>query len=150
LILDLTYKPDAILKEKLNAEFDTLCKQKINSPRLSAALAHMYEQKEQLLVVLEHPDIPLHNNATESAIRSRRIQEKISGSTRSDEGRRARDIYSSIIKTCRRLGISIWEFFGDRISKKGLIQYLPNLIRFRAKQKHKAAAPPNPAATPSL
>jgi hypothetical protein len=74
-------KPDLALKEKLSAQFDELCKQKVNSQRLGAALARMYEHKTELLVVLDHPDVPLHNNATESAIRSRRIQEKISGST---------------------------------------------------------------------
>jgi hypothetical protein len=137
-------KPDSALKEKLSTQFDELCRQKVNSQKLGAALARMYEHKTELLVVLDHPDVPLHNNGTESAIRSRRIQEKISGSTRSDEGRGARDIYSSLIKTCRKLGISAWEYFGDRLGKKGKIPPLSELIRQRAKQRAAATAPPRP------
>jgi hypothetical protein len=142
-------KPDAATKEKLYAQFDELCKQTVESQKLGAALKRMYEQRTELLVVLEHPDTPLHNNATESAIRGRRIKEKISGATRSDEGRRARDIFTTIVKTCRKLGVSAWQFFGDRLGKKRTIPRLSDIIRSRAKQKYGAAPPPNPVPAPN-
>jgi hypothetical protein len=41
--------------------------------------------------------------------------QKISGSTRSDEGRRCRDTFASLKKTCRKNGISFWEYLLDRL-----------------------------------
>ncbi|MFC3106463.1 hypothetical protein ACFS07_19515 [Undibacterium arcticum] len=36
--------------------------------------------------------------------------------TRSDLGRKCRDTFSSLKKTCRKLGISFWSYLIDRIS----------------------------------
>ncbi|NEO16953.1 MAG: transposase [Moorea sp. SIO4G2] len=41
--------------------------------------------------VLDYPDIPLHNNAASSDIREFVTRRKISGGTRNDVGRKARD-----------------------------------------------------------
>jgi Transposase IS66 family len=140
--------PNPALKEQLYAQFDEFCTQKVDCQKLLETLNRMHKQKDELLVVLEHPDTPLHNNATESAIRGRRIKDKISGSTRSDEGRQARDIFTTMVKTCRKLGISVWEFLGDRLSKEGNIQRLADLIRSRVKQKYGSLSPPIKSSTP--
>jgi Transposase IS66 family len=134
--------PDPALKGSLSAQFDQLCKRSVESLELAAALKRMHDKKNELLVVLDHPDVPLHNNATESAIRCYRIKQKISGPTRSDAGKYARDIFASLIKTCRKLGISAWEFMCDRIGKFGKVPYLPDLIRARTAQKQASPAPP--------
>jgi len=39
---------------------------------------------------------------------------KISGGTRSDLGACCRDDFASLKKTCRKLGISFWDYLGDR------------------------------------
>ena len=88
--------------------------------------------KFTLLMVLEHPDIPLHNNLSENDIREYVKKRKISGSTRSDSGRRCRDTFTSLKKTCRKLGISFWEYLKDRITGQNAIARLPDLIRSRA------------------
>jgi len=71
-----------------------------------------------LLLVLERPEIPLHNNLSENDIREYVKRRKVSGSTRSDEGRRCRDTFTSLKKTCLKLGVSFWEYLLDRISKR--------------------------------
>jgi len=48
----------------------------------------------------------------ERAIRKRR---KVSGSTRSRTGKRCRDTFTSLKKTCRKLGIPFWRYLQDRI-----------------------------------
>jgi hypothetical protein len=58
-------------------------------------------------MVLEHPEIPLHNNGAENAIREYVTKRKISGGTRSDTGRKCRDTFISLKKTCRKLGVSL-------------------------------------------
>jgi hypothetical protein len=35
-------------------------------------------------------------------------------------------------KTCRKLGISFWDYLGDRIKRLGTVPLLPDLIRERA------------------
>jgi hypothetical protein len=135
-------KPDPALKESLSTQFDQLCKRSVESLELAAALKRMHDKKRELLVVLDHPDVPLHNNATESAIRCYCIKQKISGPTRSDAGKDSRDIFASLIKTCRKLGISAWDFLHDRIGKFGKVPYLPDLIRERASTQKASLAPP--------
>ena len=100
---------------------------------LNAALSRVANNKEELLVVLDRPDIPLHNNLSEGDIREYVKKRKISGSTRSDAGRRCRDTFTSLKKTCRKLGLSFWDYLYDRVSKAGKITPLPDLIRVRAR-----------------
>jgi hypothetical protein len=88
----------------------------------------MYENKKELLLVLERPEIPLHNNLSESDIREYVKKRKISGSTRSEMGRRARDTFTSLKKTCRKLSLSFWDYLLDRLANKNNIPFLPELI----------------------
>jgi len=55
----------------------------------------------ELLLVLERPDIPPHNNLSERDIRAYVIKRKISDSTRSSGGRRCRVTFASLKKICR-------------------------------------------------
>jgi hypothetical protein len=84
--------------------------------------------------------VPLHNNGMESDIRGYVKVRKISGGTRSEAGRRCRDTFSSLKKTCRKLGLSFWAYLQDRIRGRGQIAWLADLIRARA-VKESAAVP---------
>jgi hypothetical protein len=66
---------------------------------------------------------------SERDIREYVIKRKISGSTRSDEGRLCRDTFASLKKTCKKQRISFWSYLLDRVSLKNAIPYLPDLIR---------------------
>lgn len=116
------------LKVEIEAHFDELCGTKTSFATLNQALKRLAKNKKELLLVLEHPDIPLHNNLSERDIREYVIKRKISGSTRSENGRRCRDTFASLIKTCKKQGISIWEFLCDRLRDDNLIPYLPDLL----------------------
>ena len=80
--------------------------------------------KSDLLKVLENPTIPLHNNLSERDIRDYVKKRKISGSTRSENGRKARDTFASLKKTCKKLALSFNEYLHDRISGKNNIANL--------------------------
>ena len=80
------------------------------------------------MLVLEIPEIPLHNNTSERDIREYVKRRKISGSTRSDAGKKARDTFASLKKTCRKLGISFWDYLNDRISITNHIQPLAEVM----------------------
>ena len=89
-------------------------------------------KESELLLVLERPETPLHNNGSEEAIRDYAKKRKISGSTRSDWGRQCRDTFASLKKTCRKLGVSFWDYLKDRIVGTGTIPALPTLMRQKA------------------
>jgi hypothetical protein len=119
-------------KKRLRDLFDEIFTQTTSSAALNLALKRIYNNKSELLLVLERPDIPLHNNGAENAIREYVKKRKISGSTRSDYGRRCRDTFTSLKKTCRKLGVSFWQYLKDRIEKIGLIPDLSDLVRQQA------------------
>jgi hypothetical protein len=128
------YKHAPKLKEKkrLQDMFDKIFSSKTSSATLNTVLKRIYKNKSELLLVLDRPDIPLHNNGAESAIREYVKKRKISGSTRSEQGRRCRDTFTSLKKTCRKLGLSFWQYLKDRIEKTGFIPDLSELIREHA------------------
>jgi hypothetical protein len=51
--------------------------------------------------------------------------------TRSELGRQCRDTFSSLKKTCRKLGISFWNYLTDRISYTYHIPLLPHILEQR-------------------
>ena len=85
-----------------------------------------------MLKVLDKPELPLHNNASEQDIREFVTKRKSSGSTRSDEGRRCRDTFASLKKTCRKLGVSFWDYLTDRVGGTNLIPTLGEHIAQKA------------------
>jgi len=124
--------PDETKKAQLEKRFDEIFTQKTDYQMLNLALGRLYENKAELLLVLERPEIPLHNNLSENDIREYVKRRKVSGSTRSELGRRCRDTFTSLKKTCRKLGISFWHYLLDRLSKSQQIPYLPHLIAHQA------------------
>ena len=65
-------------------------------------------------------------------IREYVTRRKISGGTRHDNGLRARDTFTSLKKTCRKLAFSFWQYLMSRLRGDGSVPYLPDVIRTRA------------------
>jgi hypothetical protein len=124
--------PTAATRAALTRRFDELCACQTCFTSLNHALARMGRNKPELLLVLERPDLPLHNNLSEGDIREYVKRRKISGGTRNEDGRRGRDTFASLKKTCRKLGVSFWQYLRDRIRGAGQIPTLPSLIEARA------------------
>jgi hypothetical protein len=116
----------------LTARFEALCSQRTVYPSINQVLKDMCEHQADLLRVLDRPEVPLHNNTSESDIRDYVKKRKISGSTRSEDGRRCRDTFASLKKTCRKLGIRFWDYLQDRVRGLGQVARLADLIRQRA------------------
>ena len=124
-------KPDREKRSELERRFDRIFTMRTCYERLNQALKRIHRNKADLLFVLERPDIPLHNNSSETDIREYVKKRKISGSTRSDPGRRCRDTFTSLKKTCRKLGVGFWEYLNDRVSGANAIPWLPHLMKQR-------------------
>jgi uncharacterized coiled-coil protein SlyX len=108
---------------------------------LNTVLSQFRARKAELLRMLDFPQLPLHNNAGESDIREYVTRRKVSGGTRSDPGRRARDTFVGLKKTCRKLGLSFWQFLMSRLRGDGQIPPLPDVIRAMASGLRHIASP---------
>lgn len=121
--------PNSKDKQRMEDKFDEIFTTETDSATLNEALKRIRRNKDELLLVLKRPDIPLHNNGAENAIREYVKKRKISGGTRSDSGRQARDTFTSLKKTCRKLGVSFWQYLKDRIENTEGVPPLASLIR---------------------
>lgn len=122
-------------RQALEKAFEALVGQRTGYPSIDGVLKEMASHRAELLRVLERPEIPLHNNLSESHIRDYVKKRKISGSTRSGLGRQARDTFASLKKTCRQLGVNFWEYVGDRVRGLGRVPRLAGLIRQKAEEQ---------------
>jgi hypothetical protein len=130
------YKTDPRIdqKEALSKEFDQVFATRTSSAALNNLIDRTRANKCRLLRVLDYPHIPLHNNDSERDIREYVKRRKISGSTRSATGRKARDTFTSLKKTCRKLGISFWKYLKDRVRGIGDIPALATTIQERSRR----------------
>jgi Transposase IS66 family len=135
-------RPEPSRRQDLESRFDALCEQRTGFPSIDGVLKGMRKHRAALLRVLEHPEIPLHTNLSESHLRDYVKKRKISGSTRSESGRQARDTFASLKKTCRELGVNFWAYLQDRVRGGGQIPRLAALVRRKAEETaaRKAAA----------
>ena len=70
-------------------------------------------------MALDRPEVPLHTNGSEKDIRCHVTRRKVSAGTLSDAGRDCRDAFLSLMKTSRKLGVSFWDYLGDRLGAAG-------------------------------
>jgi hypothetical protein len=124
--------PTQELRKAIEESFDGLFSCKTNSLAINDLLKNTYSRRDGLLRVLEYPWIILHNNDSERDIREYVKKRKISGSTRSEIGRKARDTFASLKKTCKKLNVCFWDYLRDRVRMSGEIPPLPELIMARA------------------
>ena len=128
---DYKLHPAIRRKRELQRRFDAVFIQKTRYATLNRLLRRIHLNKSELLLVLERPEVPLHTNDSERDIRDHVKKQKISGGTRSELGRQCRDTFSSLKKTCRKLGISFWDYLTDRILCTDQIPLLPHIIEQR-------------------
>jgi hypothetical protein len=127
-------EPDPARRAALKQRFGRIFGRVTGFAELDEAVARLRANKAELLVVLDRPEIPLHTNGSENDIRGFVTKRKISGETRSAAGKRARDTFLSLLKTCAKLGLSFWDYLGARlkIPEADAVPWLPDLIRQRA------------------
>jgi hypothetical protein len=127
--------PQAKHRAELSKQFDEVFGQQTAYLSLTEVLQRILQKKSELLKVLERPEIPLHNNQAEGDIREHAQRRKISGTTRSDAGKKSRDTFLSLAKTCRKLGVSFHAYLKDRLTGQGRIPRLAQLMRHKAAEQ---------------
>jgi hypothetical protein len=117
---DYKLLPSPEKAKTLRAQFSRIFKRgRSGYSTLDGLLRRIHRHKDELLLVLERPDIPLNTNGSENDIRAFVTKRKISGGTVSENGREARDVMLGLSKTCKRLKVSFYDFLGDRLGIPG-------------------------------
>ncbi len=107
---------------------------------LDERIALTRQKKAQLLAVLDHPEIPLHNNAAELGARQRVRKRDVSFGPRTAEGSQAWDTFMSLAATTKKLGVSFYQYIHDRVSGTNQIPRLADLIDERAQELNLGAS----------
>lgn len=116
------------MKPQLLQEFDDLFGVGTGYPDLDKTIAISRANKERLLTVLDIPDMPLHNNASELAARRVVRKRDISLHAWSDWGTKLRDAFLSVIQTAVKLGVSPYQFICDGVAKTNNMESLASII----------------------
>jgi len=133
-------QPTAAERVRLAAAFDSLFATKTDYWALNDRIAKTQAKKAALLLVLEHPEIPLHNNAAELGARQRVRKRDVSFGPRTAEGATAWDTFMSLADTTRKLGVSFYHYIHDRIRGEEQIPPLADLIDDRAQELNLGAS----------
>ncbi len=113
----------------LRSQFDRIFNRRTGYATLDRLLKRLLGRKNELLRVLQRPEIPLNTNASENDIRAFVTKRKISGGTVSERGRQARDVMLGLAKTCKKLKIPFFDYLGARLGIPGpAIPHLATLV----------------------
>lgn len=113
---------------RLAAKFDTLFSQQTGYAALDDCLRRTLGRKTALLLVLAHPELPLHNNPAELAARRRVRKRDASFGARSDAGIATWDALQTILATANQLGVNALHYLQDRLSAAFHLPALADLI----------------------
>jgi Transposase IS66 family len=99
----------------MRARFDSIFLRTTGFATLDRLLQRLHANKAELLIVLDHPEIPLHTNGSENDIRCQMTKRQVSGGTKTDTGRDCRDAFLGLGKTCKKLCVLFWDYLGARL-----------------------------------
>ncbi len=124
--------PSADDRRRLSRRFDRLCATITGYRALDEQIAKTRAKKPFLLAVLDHPELPLHNNPAELGARRRVRKRDVSFGPRTADGTLAWDTFQTLAATAQKLGVSLYHFVWDRLTQAGQIPPLAQLIEERA------------------
>ena len=121
--------PSPAEANRLRQEFETLFSTRTGYDALDARIAKTKSKQSQLLTVLSHPEVPLHNNASELGARVSARRRDVSLHSKSVRGARAMDIFTTLVQTCKKLEVSAYAYLRDRLAQANQLPRLATLIR---------------------
>jgi Transposase IS66 family len=117
---------------QLRDQFDELFSTMTGYDELDQRIARTKADKTYLLMVLEHPEVPLHNNPAELDARTRVRKRVVSYGPRSLAGARTWDAMETLLSTARKLRVNFFQYIRDRVSGARQMPSLADLIKQRA------------------
>jgi hypothetical protein len=132
--------PTADEAVRLEQVFDDLFSTEVEYADLATRISKTAAKKAELLLVLSHPELPLHNNDSELTVRQRKRKQDVSFGPRTRAGSKAWDTMQSLVSTTKKLGVNIYEYFRDRVTKRALVPRLADIIKQRAQELNLGAS----------
>jgi hypothetical protein len=133
-LLNYCQQPTVEEHLRLETEFDDFFSSHSGYDALDQRIAKTKVKKDSLLLVLQYPELPLHNNASELGVRQRVRKRDVSFGPRTEDGKRAWDTFATLAETAKKLGVSFYRYLHDRISADNQIPLLADLVKKRAKE----------------
>ena len=133
-------RPTAAEAVRLEGEFEALFATVTGYEALDERIAKTQAKKGCLLMVLTHPEIPLHNNPAELGARVRVRKRDVSFGPRTREGAKAWDTFMTLAETATKLGVSFYHYIHDRVAGLYQIPALADTIEERAKSLNLGAS----------
>lgn len=132
--------PTATERARLAARFDELFATVTGYDALDDRIAKTRAKRTELLQVLAHPELPLHNNAAELGCRACVRRRDVSFGPRTAAGTRAWDVGLTLVATTQKLGVNIYQYIEDRLSGRNQLSLLADLITRRAEEFNLSAS----------
>ena len=133
-LLEYKKHPSPEESARLDTDFDSLFATCTGYDELDQRIAKTRAKKASLLLVLEHPELPLHNNPAELGARQRVRKRDVSFGPRTQAGRKAWDTFMTLAETTRKLGVSFYAYLRDRIAGTNTIPPLAELVTKSAQE----------------
>lgn len=132
----LDYKADPNLEQAavLAEQFTDLFSATTGYDQLDERIAKTKAKQAQLLLVLKHPELPLHNNPAELGARAQVRKRDVSLHTMTDEGTKVVDTFLTITETAKKLGVNLYDYLLDRITRAYQLPSLADVIREKSGQ----------------
>jgi hypothetical protein len=124
--------PTSAARDQLRTDFQTLVAQRTGYQALDERIAKTAYNAELLLLVLDHPEIPLHNNDMELAARRRVRKRDVSFGPQSRAGAQAWDTFQTLVATAAKLGVGLYHYLRDRCLHPAITPSLADRIRLHA------------------
>jgi hypothetical protein len=126
----LAYKlsPTKSSAKALSCKFDKLFQLKTGYDKLDERIEKTREKKDQLLLVLEYPAVPLHNNNSELGARDQARRRDINLHTVSKAGTESKDTFMTLAQTAKKMAVNFYHYVRDRLEKKNSIPSLASMI----------------------
>ena len=133
-LLNYCQQPTVEERLRLETEFDDLFSSHSGYDALDQRISKTKAKIDSLLLVLQYPELPLHNNASELGVRQRVRKRDVSFGPRTEDGKRAWDTFATLAETAKKLGVSFYRYLHDRISTDNQIPLMADLVKKRAKE----------------
>lgn len=126
----LAYKalPVESLAKAISEQFDQLFSMQTGYDVLDDRIKKTFAKKNELLLVLKYPHLPLHNNPAELGARSQAKKRDVSLQTKNEKGTQAKDTMMTIVETAKKLSVNVLHYIHDRVSENFSMPSLASII----------------------
>jgi len=148
----LTYREQPSLGDarRLRTAFTTLFSTITGYVALDARIAKTLAHQQELLLVLDHPELPLHNNRSALGARRRVRKRDVSFGPRTPAGAKAWDTLQTLAATAQQQGVNILHYLSDRVSGACQMPSLASLVTQQAATLQLGASWPSAPAPPPV